>query len=1064
LRGGTLGVLLAGIFSVAGVVPVAVSAATVSPFTVATSASAVAYQRSAQDKVAYLHDGSLLVAYFDSTSPGGAKIKQVTNPSTSPVSKNVLSIPGGDEATIYTLPGNGSTDIWIQVGSELFGLPKLEQVQHGIYNGSTFTWDSAYPIPGALTTGRQDPSLTWTGQWLIATWWDDTVGGNSDNIFYNWTADMTGASGWAVTAKSGTINAATLAAATTIDYNLVSGAAPVVGDWFQIGHGNNCPCDAELRQVTAVALPVGSVYTLTVAALTNAHVMGDPIRVEAKELVATATNSVQVSIRHSARLGATIAVYGAHTHVYSRTLLDSKTDPSSSNWSTEKLVDSGFDDSENNFGGPQIAIDENNGNIHVFKAVTNSQGSSWHGVTYWLGHMSGTGTITWNSRVVIDSAATTLDPPDIAGAVDSTGKVYIFWATSMTGGAIKTVTLVSPYLSANVSAATTVATTGTNPRYPHVPAQAPLTGGYVPMVYQSGSSNPYSIILETRYPDTVPPTVPTGLSATAATGPVHVNLSWNASTDNLAVSGYTIYRNGSPLTTVSASTLTYADMAVTAGTHYSYSVDAFDAAGNRSAQSAPVGVNTQDIAPPSVPTGLGATPTFTHQVNLSWNASTDDVGVTGYTIYRNGSPLTTVSGATLAYADTTVLDLTSYSYTVDAFDAAGNHSAQSAPASATTPDTSGTYHPLSPLRVLDTRFSARTLGAGGSLNLALGGISVPGNATAVVLNVTATNTSTMGFLTVYPAGGSVPLASNLNWVAHETVPNLVMVRLGSGGLVTIFNGAGSADVVVDLEGYFAPPGGGTAGGFVPLTPSRVTDTRPFSGQANAGLTLGPGGRLDVQITGAGGVPATGAAAAVLNVTVTHTSSSGFITAYPTGSSMPLASNLNWTAGETVPNRVIVPIGTGGKVTFYNGSGSADLLVDVNGYFTDSSASGSVFVGVPPSRIVDTRFGIGALSTPVGPGAFIPVTVAGVGGVPAMGSGTTPRAVVVNVTVTNPTSASFLTVWPSGTSMPLSSDLNFVGRQTVPNLVVVQVGTDGKIDVFNSVGSTDVVVDIVGWFG
>jgi hypothetical protein len=270
--------------------------------------------------------------------------------------------------------------------------------------------------------------------------------------------------------------------------------------------------------------------------------------------------------------------------------------------------------------------------------------------------------------------------------------------------------------------------------------------------------------------------------------------------------------------------------------------------------------------------------------------------------------------------------------------------------------------------------------------------------------------------------------------------------------------------VVDLEGYFAPPGGGTAGGFVPLTPSRVTDTRPFSGQANAGLTLGPGGRLDVQITGAGGVPATGAAAVVLNVTVTHTSSSGFITAYPTGSSMPLASNLNWTAGETVPNRVIVPIGTGGKVTFYNGSGSADLLVDVNGYFTDSSASGSVFVGVPPSRIVDTRFGIGALSTPVGPGAFIPVTVAGVGGVPAMGSGTTPRAVVVNVTVTNPTSASFLTVWPSGTSMPLSSDLNFVGRQTVPNLVVVQVGTDGKIDVFNSVGSTDVVVDIVGWFG
>ena len=401
----------------------------------ATSASALAYQRSAQDKVAYLHDGSLLIAYFDSTSPGGVRVKQVTNPATAPVSSSVLSIPGGDEATIYTLPGSGTTEIWIQVGSELFGLPKLEQVQHGTYNGSTFTWDSANPIPGALTTGRQDPTVTWNGTYLIATWWDDTIGGNSDNIFYNWTSDPTGASGWAVSAKSGSINAATIAGATTIDYNLVSGPAPAVGDWFQIGHGNNCPCDAELRQVTAVAPPVGSVYTLTVAALTNAHVATatdsmSVIRIEAKELVATSVNSVQVSIRHSTKLGATIAVYGAHTHIYSRTLLDSKADPSSANWTTEKLVDSGYDDSENNFGGPQIAIDESNGNIHVFKAVTNSQGSTWHGVTYWLGQMSGTGTVSWNPRVVIDTAATLLEPPSIAGAVDSSGKVYVFWDTS----------------------------------------------------------------------------------------------------------------------------------------------------------------------------------------------------------------------------------------------------------------------------------------------------------------------------------------------------------------------------------------------------------------------------------------------------------------------------------------------------------------------------------------------------------------------------------------------------------------------------------------------------------
>ena len=545
----------------------------------------------------------------------------------------------------------------------------------------------------------------------------------------------------------------------------------------------------------------------------------------------------------------------------------------------------------------------------------------------------------------------------------------------------------------------------------------------MPLVYQSGSTSPYSIILETRYPDVVPPSVPTGLTATAATGPVRVNLSWNASTDNVAVTGYTIYRNSSLLNV--RSILSHVVVMPHLRSFF------------------------RTTRKPGVQIAFRPTP-----------------GVTGYTIYRNTVQLTTVSGTTLTYADTTVLDVTTYSYTVDAFDAAGNHSAQSAPpATATTPDTSGTYHPLSPVRVLDTRLSHRTLGPGGSLNLALGSVSVPSNATAVVLNVTATNTSRAGFFTVYPTGGTVPLASNLNWVAHQTVPNLVMVRLGSGGFVTIFNGSGSADAVVDLEGYYAPPRSGTAGGYVPLSPARVTDTRPFSGQPNAGLTLGPGGRLDVQITGAGGVPATGAAAVVLNVTVTHTSSAGFITAYPTGPSMPLASNLNWgRAGTTVPNRVVVPIGAGGKVTFYNGSGSTDLLVDVNGYFTDATASGNVFVGVPPTRIVDTRFGIGALASPIGPGMSIPVTVAGVGGVPTMASGTPPQAVVVNVTVTNPTAASFLTVWPSGTGMPLSSDLNFVGRQTVPNLVVVKVGSDGKINVFNGFGSTDVVIDVVGWFG
>ncbi len=179
--------------------------------------------------------------------------------------------------------------------------------------------------------------------------------------------------------------------------------------------------------------------------------------------------------------------------------------------------------------------------------------------------------------------------------------------------------------------------------------------------------------------------MPTGLTATA-TSATEVDLAWNASTDNVGVTGYTVYRNGVSLATVSGSPLTYADKSVAEATAYKYTVDAFNAGGNHSAQSSPTTATTPDVTPPSVPTGLSATATSTPQVNLSWSASTDNVGVTGYTIYRNGTTLTTVSGSTLNYADKAVTDATAFSYTIDAFDAAGNHSLQSAAASASTPD------------------------------------------------------------------------------------------------------------------------------------------------------------------------------------------------------------------------------------------------------------------------------------------------------------------------------------------------------------------------------------------
>ncbi len=197
-------------------------------------------------------------------------------------------------------------------------------------------------------------------------------------------------------------------------------------------------------------------------------------------------------------------------------------------------------------------------------------------------------------------------------------------------------------------------------------------------------------------PDTQPPTVPSGLTATPSSSTPQVNLGWNASTDNVGVTGYTVYRNGSVLATVSGSTLAYTDNSVTSPATYSYAVDAFDAAGNHSAQSSPVSVTTPDTAPPTIPTGLVATAASSGEIDVSWSASTDNVGVTGYTVYRNGALLTTTGAGVTAWADTSVAASTAYSYAVDAFDAAGNHSARSAPVSATTPAVPDTQPPTVP--------------------------------------------------------------------------------------------------------------------------------------------------------------------------------------------------------------------------------------------------------------------------------------------------------------------------------------------------------------------------------
>jgi hypothetical protein len=444
-----------------------------------------------------------------------------------------------------------------------------------------------------------------------------------------------------------------------------------------------------------------------------------------------------------------------------------------------------------------------------------------------------------------------------------------------------------------------------------------------------------------------------------------------------------------------------------------------------------------------------------------WSAPTGVVS--SYTVTASpGGATVTVSGSALTATVSGLTDGTTYTFTVTATNSVGTSPA-SAASNAVIPGR-GAYQALPPARILDTR-SGAALGPGASRNVQVtgqGGVPASG-VSAVVMNVTVTNTTAASYLTVWPTGVPRPTASNLNWTAGRTVPNLVEVALGLNGQVSVYNSAGNTDVIFDVAGYVATPTATppAAGLYNPVVPNRVLDTRIGAGAPAAPVCAGQ--KITVLIAGTPGVPSSGVAAVVLNVTATNTVvAPSYLTVFPTGSARPLASNLNFVPGQTVANRVIVKLGTGGSVDFYDAAGHTDIVADVGGWFTDgtTAAGGSLFVGVTPARILDTRVTHNA----IGPGATLVLAVAGQGGVPAMNATVPPGAVVMNVTVTNPTAPSYLAVWPDGAARPVASDLNYVAGLTVPNLVVVKLGASGSIDLYNAFGTSDVIADVVGWYG
>jgi hypothetical protein len=390
-------------------------------------------------------------------------------------------------------------------------------------------------------------------------------------------------------------------------------------------------------------------------------------------------------------------------------------------------------------------------------------------------------------------------------------------------------------------------------------------------------------------------------------------------------------------------------------------------------------------------------------------------------------------------------------------------SASSAPVAFAAGSAAGTFTPVTPTRILDTRVGngapQGAVGPAGIVHLQVAGRGpVPASGvSAVVLNVTETGSTASGYVTVFPTGVTRPTASNLNFTAGTTLANSVTVSLGTGGQVDLYNNVGSTQLIADVTGYFIADDSLPAGGdYQPVKPQRLADTRPTPVAAGNELTVPVdyGTAINPHIR-----------AIAVNITAVVPAAGGYLTAWDGTGTRPPTSTLNFAKGATTPNMAIIPTapcavaGCSGlpSITVFNGSGgTTNVLVDITGLFDDGTLPGGmVFHPITPKRIVDTRTNLGGSGALGGRKSASFATSSVVDG--------STGALALNVTAVGPTASTYVTLWPASVTMPTISTLNPAVNQTVANAAIVTLGDARKFSVYNNAGTTNIVVDVAGTY-
>ncbi len=374
----------------------------------------------------------------------------------------------------------------------------------------------------------------------------------------------------------------------------------------------------------------------------------------------------------------------------------------------------------------------------------------------------------------------------------------------------------------------------------------------------------------------------------------------------------------------------------------------------------------------------------------------------------------------------------------------------------------GEFFPLEPVRLIDTRVDVGDGPAGpvaedSTLRVDIagrGGVPTAG-VLAVVMNATVVDPSSGGYVSISPSGAGRPEVSSLNFSKGQTLANAVTVSLGDEGSIDVYNRFGRTDVILDAVGYYVDQSGEPGARYVPATPLRLVDTRVGLG-VDTRLPVGAGETIEVDVPASGYRDAQ-VESAVLNITAINGSAKSFLTVFPGDVAQPLASSLNFEAGEIRANLVVSKVSANGTIRIFNRSGEVHIAVDFFGSyqrFGDYPADqGGRFLPVDPFRAFDSR-----QSSPFpGSGQLEPRSAL----IIPNSSGYTD---IINLTAASTTSDGFLSVigWEDRQQLqaPRTSTVNFRAGEVVAN-AAYQTGVPNNA-VVNSAGFTHVVIDVFGY--